>query len=194
MNSNSASSTSKSCRLSRAGLSGNLELILFRALDLLCLISNIDKRNKTFDLCICCLVSTIHSQSVDYSTDADYSTDEERDKREIAMEFCPTCGNLLQIEHPYMSQSLRFFCPTCPYIFPIERKISKKLQLKQKEVDDVFGGEEAWKNVDRTEATCPKCSFGKAFFMQIQIRSADEPMSTFYKCCNNQCQFRWRQD
>nr|ADE76569.1 unknown [Picea sitchensis] len=110
------------------------------------------------------------------------------------MEFCPTCGNLLQIEHPYMSQSLRFFCPTCPYVFPIERKISKKLQLKKKEVDDVFGGEEAWKNVDRTEATCPKCSFGKAFFMQIQIRSADEPMSTFYKCCNNQCQFRWRQD
>lgn len=187
---------------------GTWNSILFRALDLLCLISNIDKRHKTFDLCICCLVSTIHSQSVDYSTD------EERDKREqvlycrclfpplcsallgkrIAMEFCPTCGNLLQIEHPYMSQSLRFFCPTCPYIFPIERKISKKLQLKQKEVDDVFGGEEAWKNVDRTEATCPKCSFGKAFFMQIQIRSADEPMSTFYKCCNNQCQFRWRQD
>jgi hypothetical protein len=29
-------------------------------------------------------------------------------------------------------------------------QISKKLVLKQKEVTDVLGGEDAWKNVDRT--------------------------------------------
>jgi hypothetical protein len=29
-------------------------------------------------------------------------------------------------------------------------QISKKLVLKQKEVADVLGGEDAWKNVDRT--------------------------------------------
>uniref|UniRef100_A0A0D6R9A9 DNA-directed RNA polymerase subunit n=1 Tax=Araucaria cunninghamii TaxID=56994 RepID=A0A0D6R9A9_ARACU len=111
------------------------------------------------------------------------------------MEFCPTCGNMLQIERPYgVIKALRFFCPTCPYVFPIKGKITKKIPLAKKEVDDVFGGEEAWKNVDRTEATCPKCNHGQAYFMQIQIRSADEPMSTFYKCCNFQCQFRWRQD
>lgn len=33
----------------------------------------------------------------------------------------------------------------------VNLQISNKLQLKQKEVDDVLGGEEAWKNVDRTE-------------------------------------------
>jgi DNA-directed RNA polymerase III subunit RPC11 len=30
-----------------------------------------------------------------------------------------------------------------------------------------------------------------AYFMQIQIRSADEPMSTFYKCCK--CANQWRE-
>lgn len=28
--------------------------------------------------------------------------------------------------------------------------------------------------------------------MQIQTRSADEPMTTFYKCCSLQCGHRWR--
>jgi rubredoxin len=38
------------------------------------------------------------------------------------------------------------------------------------QVDDVLGGSAAWENVDWTEATCPKCDHGKAFFMQIQTR------------------------
>jgi len=29
-------------------------------------------------------------------------------------------------------------------------QVSKKLKLKNKEVDDVLGGDDAWKNVDRT--------------------------------------------
>jgi DNA-directed RNA polymerase III subunit RPC11 len=29
-------------------------------------------------------------------------------------------------------------------------QVSKKLKLKKKEVDDVLGGEDAWKNVERT--------------------------------------------
>jgi len=27
--------------------------------------------------------------------------------------------------------------------------------------------------------------------MQVQTRSADEPMTTYYKCCNHECGFRW---
>jgi len=54
----------------------------------------------------------------------------------------------------------------------------------------VLGGDEAWKNVDRTAVECPKCDHGYAYFMQIQIRSADEPMSTFFKCCK--CGHQWR--
>ena len=56
----------------------------------------------------------------------------------------------------------------------------------------MIGGTAAWENVDSTEATCPECDHNKAYFLQVQTRSADEPMTTFYKCCNAQCNHRWR--
>jgi DNA-directed RNA polymerase III subunit RPC11 len=52
-------------------------------------------------------------------------------------------------------------------------------------VDDILGGKDTWENVDRTEVTCPdtECGNGMAFFYQLQIRSADEPMTSFFKVC-----------
>lgn len=82
-----------------------------------------------------------------------------------------------------------------------------------KEVDDVLGGSAAWENVDTTDGnhrapgvmfwasllffvvviveTCPKCGELRAYFMQMQTRSADEPMTIFFKCCNRECGNRW---
>ncbi|KAK0089967.1 hypothetical protein PV325_004444 [Microctonus aethiopoides] len=105
--------------------------------------------------------------------------------------FCPTCGNALRVVEG--SSGLRFSCISCPYIFNITRKISTRNYPKLKEVDDVLGGLAAWKNVDSTEERCPKCSHNRAYFMQIQTRSADEPMTTFYKCCNSECGHNWRE-
>ncbi|GFO44844.1 DNA-directed RNA polymerase subunit [Plakobranchus ocellatus] len=104
--------------------------------------------------------------------------------------FCPVCANVLVVEEG--PQSMRFACNTCPYVQNISRKISHKVYPKLKEVDDVLGGAAAWENVDSTEVTCPKCEHKRAYFMQIQTRSADEPMTTFYKCCNMACSHRWR--
>lgn len=105
--------------------------------------------------------------------------------------------------------------------------------MKRKEVDDVLGGKDAWKNVDKSEgelggfvgwrglalefeggsrvgedvqdeiscfkaendsgaetdvnlfsqAQCTRegCDGTQAYFKQIQIRSADEPMTIFYR-------------
>jgi DNA-directed RNA polymerase III subunit RPC11 len=64
--------------------------------------------------------------------------------------------------------------------------------LLSQEVDHVMGGSEAWKNVDSTDADCPACSHNRAYFMQMQIRSADEPMTTFYRCANPLCNHNWR--
>ena len=54
--------------------------------------------------------------------------------------------------------------------------------MKRKEVDDVMG-EDGWKNSDQADAQCPRegCEGARAAFHQVQIRSADEPMTTFYK-------------
>ncbi|DBA05408.1 TPA: hypothetical protein N0F65_007570 [Lagenidium giganteum] len=125
------------------------------------------------------------------------------------MHFCPCCGNILLVEPD--ADGMRFFCQTCPYLFQIEDKVEKKVPLQRKQVDDVLGGDEAWENVDQTEskmivsrwllvagwlwcsrhasARCPHCEHTKAYFMQIQIRSADEPSTTFYKCV--ECKKQW---
>ena len=105
--------------------------------------------------------------------------------------FCPTCSNVLHIEEGYTS--LRFGCDTCPYVCNINRRVTSRSYPKLKEVDDVLGGAAAWENVDSTEERCPNCSHMRAFFMQVQTRSADEPMTTFYKCCNPQCGHNWRE-
>ena len=104
--------------------------------------------------------------------------------------FCPTCANMLLVDHSPYGGGLKLYCQTCPYAYDITTTVRSEVQCETKEVDDVLGGEDAWKNVDKTEATCPKCDHGQAYFMQIQIRSADEPMSTFYKCCK--CSNQWR--
>jgi DNA-directed RNA polymerase III subunit RPC11 len=90
-------------------------------------------------------------------------------------------------------EDFRFFCRTCPYMFKLEQKFEKKMRLERKEVDDVLGGKEAWENVDQADAQCPvtSCSSTRAYFMQIQIRSADEPMTTFYKC--EKCNHQWKE-
>ena len=83
--------------------------------------------------------------------------------------------------------------------------------MKQKEVEDVFGGKEEFANADsmaskwrflrwracllvdwrrlmiiaHCTAQCPSedCTGDRAYFFQLQIRSADEPMTTFLKVC-----------
>lgn len=105
--------------------------------------------------------------------------------------FCPFCSNILFVEENTKNQ-LQFTCSVCPVFFPVKRLISYRNYYKLKEIDDVLGGEEAWKNVDSTEERCPKCGHDRAYFMQLQTRSADEPMTTFYRCCNPECNHNWR--
>ena len=38
---------------------------------------------------------------------------------------------------------------------------------------------------------CPKCGNKEAFFWQVQTRSGDEGMTTFFRC--TKCRFTWRE-
>jgi DNA-directed RNA polymerase III subunit RPC11 len=98
-----------------------------------------------------------------------------------------------------------WYCPTCPYSCTLDRphasaasaNLARHGSNKRKgrrdangdDNHDVLGGASAWENVDRTTAPCPSCGHSQAYFVQIQIRSADEPMSVFYKCCR--CSHQW---
>ncbi|CAF2643787.1 unnamed protein product [Rotaria sp. Silwood2] len=99
----------------------------------------------------------------------------------------PRCGNMLFVEPG--DRCNRLACNTCPYICDIVTKITDRQYTSLKAVDDVLGGAASMDNVDKTEVTCPKCAHTQAYFMQMQTRSADEPMTTFYKCV--QCGHRW---
>mmetsp|Transcript_11033 Transcript_11033/g.30976 ORF Transcript_11033/g.30976 Transcript_11033/m.30976 type:complete len:114 (-) Transcript_11033:44-385(-) len=110
------------------------------------------------------------------------------------MWFCPFDGTLLQVRkgagnsNGDDSASI-FVCTTCPYAHKLKKPFVNIIRPDRKEVDDILGGAAAWENVDQTVSHCSKCSYNKAYFMQMQIRSADEPMSVFYKCCK--CGFQW---
>lgn len=108
--------------------------------------------------------------------------------------FCPTCSNLLTISRipstnlnsRHLSGQNAFTCATCPYHYPLQKRYYERKILKRKDVDDILGGADAWDNVDRTAVSCPDaetCGNGEAYFYQLQIRSADEPMTSFFKVC-----------
>jgi DNA-directed RNA polymerase III subunit RPC11 len=79
----------------------------------------------------------------------------------------------------------RFECLTCPYQFLINKRYYERKYMKKKEAEDILGGKGAWDNVDQTNVQCPneKCRNDRAYWYQLQIRSADEPMTAFYKVC-----------
>ncbi|KAI8896920.1 hypothetical protein BC833DRAFT_595651 [Globomyces pollinis-pini] len=105
------------------------------------------------------------------------------------MYFCPICSNVLLLDN---GGENKLFCQSCPYICRIDKPLTNKTKFTAKQVDDVLGGAQAWDNVDSTEVSCPQCEHNRAYFMQIQIRSADEPSTLFYKCC--ECAHDWREN
>lgn len=104
--------------------------------------------------------------------------------------------------------------------------MKSRTHLKRKEVDDVLGGDSSWGNQTNGNtstailvglshlliAPCPKCDHPMAHFMELQIRSADEPMTIceqfsphlahnstvplllVYKCANKECGFQWKEN
>ena len=126
--------------------------------------------------------------------------------------FCPRCGNMLfarvgeaadeegyapgavdteaSLEWGGRGTRTAMGCPTCPYRYSIRSEYRRKVTLPERKTRaDVLGGEEQWKNADKTNEKCEACGNCEAYYMQLQIRSGDEPATTFY-CCTK-CMARW---
>lgn len=105
------------------------------------------------------------------------------------MQFCPTCGNILLIDgskkHSHVN---RLFCRTCPYHIEVNKVISRRISFAKDKVDDVIFEEGGQGKAATTDKTCEKCGHKRAYFKQMQTRSADEPPTEFFKCvkCGNQ--------
>ena len=120
--------------------------------------------------------------------------------------FCPNDGHMLVFDEPGPTHAQGaeeatrdkyvWACPLpgCKYTFRDPKGFRIVVPLVTKQVEDVLGGEEAWANVAQTDATCPKCGHKKAFFREVQTRSADEPATIFYRCENHACANQWKEN
>lgn len=70
------------------------------------------------------------------------------------MLFCPNCANVVTVLPSSSTGENKWTCPTCPFEFPMDRQVTSRIRLERKQVDDVMGGEDSWKNVDSTDGTC----------------------------------------
>nr|POF17366.1 dna-directed rna polymerase iii subunit rpc10 [Quercus suber] len=50
----------------------------------------------------------------------------------------------------------RFECRTCPYQMVLDKRYFERKTLGVREVEDVLGGSDSWRNVDRTESQSRK--------------------------------------
>ncbi|KAK4229979.1 hypothetical protein QBC38DRAFT_470932 [Podospora fimiseda] len=109
--------------------------------------------------------------------------------------FCPHCHNILMLSRWQETGANSLECRTCPFAQPIEQAVYSRRAFPRVEKEDVFGGPGAWDNADKAKIQCggkPDCNGNEAAYYQVQIRSADEPMTTFYKCMT--CGERWREN
>jgi len=103
--------------------------------------------------------------------------------------FCPTCGTSLVLEEGEGCN--QFICRSCEYILPISKTVKSRIYPKKKEDDKIEGGTATWETAQVARERCPVCSHDKAYFIQLQTRSSDEPMTIFFRCAN--CAHRWKE-
>lgn len=104
------------------------------------------------------------------------------------MYFCPLCSSLLVIEQ---GNQMELVCPACPYFYKIISPITNTQYRTVKKINKILGGKDEMKYGNKCTINCPKCNNTEALFMELQTRSADEPMTIFYKC--TKCRYDWKE-
>lgn len=104
------------------------------------------------------------------------------------MYFCPLCRSMLL---PEQSRQVQLSCCACPYTYRLSTTFSHTKESRTKQIDEVMGGKDALQYASTCSAKCPKCAHEKALYFELQTRSADEPMTIFYKC--TKCHFDWKE-
>ncbi|KAA0198890.1 DNA-directed RNA polymerase subunit [Fasciolopsis buskii] len=111
--------------------------------------------------------------------------------------FCPLCHSLLSIEESAHCYSLNCSTPCCPYRWYVTQPLVQVHKPRQDvrlrlEEDAVFSIDDQYSSSAQIEEKCPKCDHNRAYFVQMQTRSADEPSTTKY-CCMN-CRHIWTEN
>jgi DNA-directed RNA polymerase subunit M len=106
------------------------------------------------------------------------------------MEFCPNCGKVLTLVKK--SDTVVLVCKKCGFEKVVEKAVTQVASKKKAKVPTVEkeapSEEEVLPTVD---VICPECGNNKAYWWTVQTRSADEPMTTFFRC--TRCKHTWRE-
>ncbi|CDS43210.1 RNA polymerase III [Echinococcus multilocularis] len=111
--------------------------------------------------------------------------------------FCPVCNSLLSIEESSHCLALNCTDPSCAYQWFVTSPIVQDhiphadMRLRLEE-DAVFSTADAYSSSAQIEEKCPKCGHNRAYFVQMQTRSADEPSTTKYSCMK--CLYVWTEN
>ena len=114
------------------------------------------------------------------------------------MEFCPNCSSLLTPQKDDEEKKV-LVCQHCGYkkdLTPAAEnnyRIGEEIEhIPEKEELVVIDEELAQqKTMPSTRVVCPKCGHKEASYWQVQTRSGDEAMTTFYRCLK--CKQTWRE-
>ena len=110
------------------------------------------------------------------------------------MEFCPDCESMLRLHKEKGKSVLKCRCG-------YQKEIGKQEKLKKPSQQTISANNSGKGEIeiidDNIEALptkteeCPKCGNLKAAYWQVQTRSGDESMTTFFRC--TKCRYTWRE-
>lgn len=100
--------------------------------------------------------------------------------------FCPKCGSILL---PKKTGEKSGMGCSCGYVDKAgSGKITEK--LPDKPVEEKYEAGEEKISAPLTDAECPKCQHGKAYYWTRQTRAGDEGETKFHQCAK--CKYKWR--
>jgi len=111
------------------------------------------------------------------------------------VDFCPDCSNLLRKKK---RDGIIYLICKCGYQKKLETNesvIKKTVTKKKKALEKnllIISEEDRISVYPKVSKICPKCGYTEAEAWQRQMRSADEPSTSFFKCVK--CKYTWREN
>ncbi|HIQ29485.1 MAG TPA: transcription factor S [Candidatus Caldiarchaeum subterraneum] len=108
------------------------------------------------------------------------------------MEFCPRCGKVLTPSRK--EREVMLVCRKCGYTQALEglQEVIVKSPNRRQKTEVVVIEENEEKVLPKTDdVICPNCGHNEAYWWTVQTRSADEPMTQFFRCVK--CSHTWRE-
>ncbi|MBU5575044.1 MAG: transcription factor S [Candidatus Aenigmatarchaeota archaeon] len=105
-------------------------------------------------------------------------------------EFCEDCGSLMLPTKK--NGKVVFICKKCKKEKECKEESHKlSSKIKGKENNIIIEDKKESIALPTVKTKCPKCGYEEAYWWQRQMRAADEPPTTFFKC--KKCGHTWRE-